>query len=114
MQSGQETKAVKITSTGAVLVSFNDRDAARIAKERTNGALFNNRALEVYYFEPKEVRELNKLNMRDKQAIEDRNRKQEYGDAIAAPGNLSKISDSGMINILSALLGSLNLNTNSS
>lgn len=38
-QSGQEVKGVKITNTGAALVSFADREAARVAKERINGAL---------------------------------------------------------------------------
>jgi hypothetical protein len=64
-QSGQEVKGVKITNTGAALVSFTDREAARVAKERINGALFNGRELEAYYFEPRELRELQKLKLMD-------------------------------------------------
>lgn len=55
-QTGQEIKGAKITHTGAVLASFSDRDSARIAKERINGALFNGRELEAFYFEPRELR----------------------------------------------------------
>lgn len=65
-QTGIEVKAVKITSSNAVLVSFNERDSARLAKERTNGALFCGRELEVFYFEPREIRQLQKLKMLDK------------------------------------------------
>ncbi len=54
-----------MTKTGAVLVSFLDRDSARVAKERVNGSLFNGRELEAYYFEPRELRELKHLKLMD-------------------------------------------------
>jgi hypothetical protein len=46
-------------------VSFADRESARIAKERINGALLNGRELEAYYFEPRELRELQHLKLMD-------------------------------------------------
>ena len=67
--TGFEPRGIKITSSGAVLVSFNDRDQAKIAKDRTNGGVYNNYfELEVYYFEPKELREINRLQEIDKRA----------------------------------------------
>jgi hypothetical protein len=69
---GFEPRGVKITQTGAVLISFNDREAAKLAKERTNGIPFNNDILEVFYFEPKELREINRLQEIDRRAREER------------------------------------------
>lgn len=53
-----EVKNLKITPSGAALVSFSDRDVARYVKDQTNGALFDGKMLEVSYFEPREVRML--------------------------------------------------------
>ena len=53
-----EVKNLKYTMTGACLISFADREAARNAKETTHGTMVNGRILEVTYFEPREIREL--------------------------------------------------------
>jgi hypothetical protein len=88
-------------------VSFADREATRVAKEEINGALFNERELEAYYFEPRELRELQKLKLMDQQASEAK-RYLEFGSfsaAILAGGNnLNKI-DQTLVGILGSLLG---------
>ncbi len=106
-QTGQQVKGAKITNTGAVLVSFADRETARVAKERINGALFNGRELEAYYFEPRELRELQQLKLMDQQASEAK-RSLDIGSlsaALSAGGSdLNKI-DQTLVGILGSLLG---------
>ncbi len=68
--AGFHPRSVKITQTGAVLVSFNDRETAKIAKEKTNGVTYNSSELEVFYFEPKEIRDLNRLQLLDRREQE--------------------------------------------
>jgi len=53
---------VKMTQTGAALVSFSDREAARRARDSSNGAFLNGYPLEVSFFEPKELRVLHQMN----------------------------------------------------
>jgi len=40
--TGIDPRGIKITPSGAVLVSFNDREQSKLAKDRANGATFNN------------------------------------------------------------------------
>lgn len=90
-----------------MLVSFTDRETARVAKERINGALFNGRELEAYYFEPRELRELQQLKLMDQQASEAK-RSLDIGSlsaALSAGGSdLNKI-DQTLVGILGSLLG---------
>ncbi len=57
-----DVRNVKMTQTGAALVSFSDREAARRARDSSNGAFLNGYPLEVSLFEPKELRVLHQMN----------------------------------------------------
>lgn len=65
-----QVKNIRITGTGAALVSFMDRESTKRAKDQSHGAFFNGYRLEVAYFEPKELRDLHKAQEFDKRASE--------------------------------------------
>ena len=73
-----EVKSVKITATGAALVSFTDRETAKKAKEMSQGAILDGRHLEVAYFEPKEMREIHKLEESDKRECQMKRQRDMY------------------------------------
>jgi RNA recognition motif-containing protein len=91
-QYGQ-IKSMKITHTGAALISFTERESARVAKESCNGTYFNGSHLNVSYFEPRELRSLHKLEELDKQASETKKQR----DLLQAP------LDTSMTSIITAI-----------
>ena len=62
-----EVKNAKITSNGTAYVCFFDRESARKAKDASTTTPFYGRFLRVEYFEPKELRQLQKEEIHDKQ-----------------------------------------------
>jgi polyadenylate-binding protein len=96
--TGYEPRGIKVCPT-SVLVSFNDRETAKSVKDRTNGALFNNLSeLEAFYFEPKELREINRLQEHDKRAQEEKKSR----SLLSSP--LNSI-DPSVVTLLTCLMG---------
>jgi len=95
--TGHEPRGIKVCPT-CVLVSFNDRETAKSVKDRTNGTLFNQVELEAFYFEPKELREINRLQEHDKRAQEEK----KSLSLISSP--LSSI-DPSLVTLLTCLMG---------
>jgi hypothetical protein len=96
--TGYEPRGIKVCPT-SVLVSFNDRETTKSVKDRTNGALFNNHSeLEAFYFEPKELREINRLQEHDKRAQEEKKSR----SLLSSP--LNSI-DPSVVTLLTCLMG---------
>jgi RNA recognition motif-containing protein len=97
-----DVKSVKVTPTGAALVSFGDRETARRAKEMSHGADFDGKLLSVDFFEPREVREIQKLEENDKKACDFKRQRDFLG---VGPLGAIDTNISGILNALGALLG---------
>mmetsp|Transcript_4734 Transcript_4734/g.3275 ORF Transcript_4734/g.3275 Transcript_4734/m.3275 type:complete len:115 (-) Transcript_4734:867-1211(-) len=68
-----EIKNVKFNSESCTgFVCFNDREAARAAKEQTNQIQLHNRVLHVAFCEPREQRRIHLEEAYDKKAYEQR------------------------------------------
>jgi RNA recognition motif-containing protein len=95
-----EIKTLKITPTGAVLISYADRECARTALEKANGAHFNGNTLSVAYFEPREIRSIHQQERQDSQALEDKRQRELMQTPV----------DASLSSILTAFAAILSLN----
>lgn len=95
-----EVRSTKVTNTGAILISFSDRESARNALEQTNGSSFNGTNLTVAYFEPREMRTIHKQEQLDKKASEDKRNR----DLFATP------IDANITSILTTVAALLSIN----
>lgn len=68
-----EVKNVKINENSTTgFVCFSDREAARQARDNTNGTIINNKQMSVSFCEPKEQRKIHLEEAYDKRAYEQR------------------------------------------
>ena len=102
-----EVRTVKLTQTGAALVSFSDRESAKKAKDHSNGSNFEGHILHVSFYEPKEIRNLQKQTELDKRAMEQKRQK----EFLQTP--LSGI-DSSIYSIVNALGSVMGIQNNKS
>jgi RNA recognition motif. (a.k.a. RRM, RBD, or RNP domain) len=97
-----QVKTVKITTTGAALVSFHDRETAKRAKDQSQDAQVGGCQLDVSYFEPRELRQLHMAQEQDKRACEMKRQRDLFPSALGPLDANSNIS--GIFNALGALL----------